>query len=153
MARNIWPCVNGMTRAADIKRVWRNHVGSNWRYIACPVAAGIHSISRHNRCYSHPAGARGYLCRITFLPRSKRNSLSPLLFLDVVLPGWISAGKPTNPCAVVCHGFFRNGGSCARVDDHARLRKALRTVLEISGELHVCGEAADGTEAIERLEN
>lgn len=36
------------------------------------------------------------------------------------------------------------------VDDHARIRSALRTILEISGELKVCGEAADGVEAIEK---
>jgi two-component system chemotaxis response regulator CheY len=36
------------------------------------------------------------------------------------------------------------------VDDHKRIRSALRTVLEISGEFQVCGEAADGVEAIEK---
>jgi DNA-binding NarL/FixJ family response regulator len=51
--------------------------------------------------------------------------------------------------------FARNGWFVVRknvliVDDHARIRSALRTVLEISGELKVCGEAADGVEAIEK---
>ena len=36
------------------------------------------------------------------------------------------------------------------VDDHAMIRTALRIVLEISGDLRVCGEAADGVEAIEK---
>ena len=49
----------------------------------------------------------------------------------------------------------RNGWSIVRknvliVDDHAMIRDALRFVLEISGELRVCGEAADGVEAIEK---
>jgi hypothetical protein len=49
----------------------------------------------------------------------------------------------------------RNGRSVVRknvliVDHHARLRTALRIVLEISVEVRVCGEAADGVEAIEK---
>jgi two-component system, chemotaxis family, chemotaxis protein CheY len=36
------------------------------------------------------------------------------------------------------------------VDDHAMVRTALRMVLEISGDLRVCGEASNGVEAIER---
>lgn len=51
--------------------------------------------------------------------------------------------------------FARNGWSVVRknvliVDDHAMIRTALRIVLEISGEMQVCGEAADGVEAIEK---
>ena len=51
--------------------------------------------------------------------------------------------------------FCPNGWSVARksvliVDDHAMIRSALRFVLEISGELRICGEAADGVEAIEK---
>jgi len=40
--------------------------------------------------------------------------------------------------------------SVLMVDDHAMIRSALRFVLEISGELRICGEAADGVEAIEK---
>jgi DNA-binding NarL/FixJ family response regulator len=36
------------------------------------------------------------------------------------------------------------------VDDHPMMRTALRMVLEMSGDLCVCGEAADGVEAIEK---
>ena len=36
------------------------------------------------------------------------------------------------------------------VDDHEVMRKALRTVLEMSGDLRVCGEASDGVEAIDK---
>jgi len=51
--------------------------------------------------------------------------------------------------------FCPNGWSVVRksvliVDDHAMIRSALRFVLEISGELRICGEAADGVEAIEK---
>jgi len=51
--------------------------------------------------------------------------------------------------------FCPNGWSVMRksvliVDDHAMIRSALRFVLEISGELRICGEAADGVEAIEK---
>jgi DNA-binding NarL/FixJ family response regulator len=51
--------------------------------------------------------------------------------------------------------LFPNGWSVARksvliVDDHAMIRSALRFVLEISRELRICGEAADGVEAIEK---
>src|SRR5437868_14151760 len=51
--------------------------------------------------------------------------------------------------------FARNGWSIVRrnvliVDDHAMIRSALRVVLELSGMLRICGEAADGVEAIEK---
>jgi DNA-binding NarL/FixJ family response regulator len=51
--------------------------------------------------------------------------------------------------------FARHGWSVVRknvliVDDHAMIRRALRFVLELSGELQVCGEAANGVEAIEK---
>ena len=51
--------------------------------------------------------------------------------------------------------FARHGWSVVRknvliVDDHAMIRRALRFVLELSGELQVCGEATDGVEAIEK---
>lgn len=39
------------------------------------------------------------------------------------------------------------------VDDHPRVRRAIRRLLERSGEVEVIAEAADGKQALEQLEN
>ncbi len=39
------------------------------------------------------------------------------------------------------------------VDDHARMRKSIRTLLERSGEVRVVGEAEEGKEALNQIDN
>ena len=77
-----------------------------------------------------------------------RNAISPVTYTEKLIVG---ADGP----ATIAYGLARNGWSFVRknvliVDDHAMIRTALRIVLEISGQLRVCGEAADGVEAIEK---
>jgi len=76
------------------------------------------------------------------------NAISPVTYTEKLIVG---ADGP----ATIAYGLARNGWSVLRknvliVDDHAMIRTALRIVLEISGQLRVCGEAADGVEAIEK---
>src|ERR1700746_1523248 len=77
-----------------------------------------------------------------------RSAISPVSYTEKLIVG---ADGP----ATIAYGLCRNGWSVVRknvliVDDHAMIRPALRFVPKISGELRVCGEAADGVEAIEK---